>query len=47
MMNILITSIPLIVQSVIMVNLGYDFKSWQWWAIILLSCLYHHLSRED
>ncbi len=46
-MKILVGSIPLVVQSIIMTKLGYDFKSWQWWAIIILTILYHLLSLED
>ena len=46
-MKILVGSIPLVVQSIIMVKLGYNFKSWQWWAIIILTILYHYLRLED
>lgn len=46
-MKILVGSIPLVVQSIIMVKLGYDFKNWQWWAIIILTILYHCLRLEE
>ena len=46
-MKILVGSIPLVVQSIIMVKLGYDFKNWQWWTIIILTILYHYLMLED
>ena len=30
---------PAIIQGVILVNMGYDVTTWQWWAIAILTAI--------
>lgn len=39
-MRAFIGCIVLILESIVMMSIGYNIFTWQWWAILLLTVLY-------